>query len=161
MKLANCLAGAALACACTIAPAQQANSDRVVHVATNDPEMTAAIAHVQKTLPGFLTLASNPPVGTEGYKLKVAVTDANGTEHFWVAPFQAVGGVFRGAINNTPQVVRNVKLGQVIEFEQAHISDWGYVRDGKQIGSFTVCVLFSRMPKAVADGYRREHGFTC
>jgi len=35
------------------------------------------------------------------------------------------------------------------------------VKDGKQVGSFTVCVLYSRMPQALADQYRREHGFTC
>ena len=160
-KITNRLAGLVLACICTAACSQQAGADRVVMVESSDAAMNAAIVQARQTLPGFLTLAANPPAGTEGYKLKVAINDADNSEHFWIVPFEPTANGFRGMVSNTPQLVRNVRMGQVIEFDRSRISDWGYVCDGKQVGSFTVCVVLTRIPKAEADAIRREHGFTC
>lgn len=161
MNVATCLAGAALAAACSLVHAQKAAEDHIVHIATDDKAMRAAIQRAQATLPEFLVLAANPTAGTGDYRLKVAISDPNGTEHFWVAPFQIVRGGFRGVLDNTPQIVRNVKLGQIIYFKRAQISDWGYTRNGRQVGSFTVCVMMTQVPKAEADGYRRKYGFDC
>lgn len=161
MNIATRLAGAALAAACSQVYAQKTAEHRVVHVATDDKAMHAAIQRAQATLPAFLVLAANPAAGTGDYRLKVAISDPNGTEHFWVAPFKIVRGGFRGVLSNTPQIVRNVKLGQVIDFKRTQISDWGYTRNGRQVGSFTVCVMMTQVPKAEADGYRREYGFDC
>lgn len=155
------LALAVLAGSCSLAEAAPASEDRVVHVASTDKAMQAAIKQAQQTLPGFLVLAANPPAGTEGYRLKVEMSDPNGSEHFWVAPFKIVRGGFLGVIANEPQIVKNVKLGQVVQFKRARISDWGYVRNGRQVGSFTVCVLMTKVPQAEADRYRREFGFDC
>jgi uncharacterized protein YegJ (DUF2314 family) len=161
MRHAKRLAAGILACTCTVACSPQATERSTVKIESSDAAMSAAIRQAQQTLPGFLALAANPPAGTDGYKLKVAIEDGEETEHFWIAPFEATTGGFRGTVSNTPQLVRNVQLGQVIEFDRSRISDWGYVRDGKQVGSFTVCVMFSHVPKAEADAIRREHGFTC
>lgn len=51
--------------------------------------------------------------------------------------------------------------GDTIPFQRADISDWGYVQDGKQKGSFTVCVLFRRMPSEEVERYRTDYGFEC
>lgn len=161
MRIATLLTVAVLAAACRIAGAGPAPQDRVVHVEAADKAMNAAIGHAQQTLPGFLALAAKPPAGTKNYKLKVAVSDPNGTEHFWIIPFEPTASGFRGVVGNTPMTVKNVKEGQVIEFDRMRISDWGYERDGRQVGSFTVCVLFKQMPQVEADRYRREFGFDC
>ena len=155
------LAALALACTCTMAGAQKLAEDQVIQFASGDAAMNAAIHQARQTLPGFLALAANPPAGTGEYKVKVAIEDKGATEHFWIIPFQATATGFRGTLSNTPRTVGNVQLGQVIEFDRSRISDWGYVRDGKQVGSYTVCVMFARMPKAEADAIRRDHGFTC
>ena len=57
--------------------------------------------------------------------------------------------------------MRTVRAGQTLKFSRAEISDWGYLKDGRQVGSYTVCVLFKKMPKDQADYYRRNHGFDC
>ena len=49
----------------------------------------------------------------------------------------------------------------VVRFTRDEISDWGYVKDGRQIGSYTICVIFKKMPKDQADYYRKNHGFDC
>jgi uncharacterized protein YegJ (DUF2314 family) len=35
------------------------------------------------------------------------------------------------------------------------------VQDGKQKGSYTVCVMFKHMPAADVQRYRRDYGFEC
>lgn len=87
--------------------------------------------------------------------------DGPGTEHFWVIPFCPTDEGFDGVLANDPRIVRNVKAGQIIRFTKAEISDWGCIKAGRQIGSFTVCVLFKKMPLEQADYYRKNHGFDC
>ncbi|WP_244478742.1 DUF2314 domain-containing protein [Mesorhizobium sp. Root1471] len=51
--------------------------------------------------------------------------------------------------------------GQNITFSRDDISDWGYTRNGRQVGSYTVCVLFKKMLKEEADNYRTNYGYDC
>ena len=137
------------------------DEDEVVYIGTKDPDMIAAIRRARETLDGFLAIAADPPQNTSGFKLKVMVRDRGEVEHIWVTPFRALDVGFTGVIANEPKSVRIVKAGQVVRFTRAEISDWGYERDGRQVGSYTVCVLFKRMPKEQADYYRKNHGFDC
>jgi len=144
-------------------PAGQAkrDEDEVVLVGTNDPAMVAAIRTARASLDQFLATAAAPPPGTSEFKLKVMVRDGGSTEHFWVSPFRVTPAGFEGTLANAPRVVRNVRAGQLYRFKRDEISDWGYIRDGRQVGSFTVCALFKSMPRDQADYYRRNHGFDC
>ncbi len=161
MKTKNILVASCLAVLLPFAAAQKRDESEVVHVRDSDADMAAAIKEARRTLPAFLALAANPPEDTEGYKLKVMVTDRHGTEHFWVTPFKIERGGFSGTLANEPRVVRNVRGGQTIKFKQADISDWGYEKSGRQVGSYTVCVLFKQMPEDQASYYRQNHGFDC
>ncbi|PTE09934.1 hypothetical protein C9427_14395 [Mesorhizobium helmanticense] len=135
--------------------------DSVVTVADDDPDMTAAIAQARASLDEFLALSQTPPPGTDRFKLKVMITDGNETEHFWVIPFQRIETGFAGILANEPQAVHNVVAGQYIEFNRDYISDWGYTRNGHQVGSFTVCVMFKSMSKEEVDYMRSQRGFDC
>lgn len=142
--------------------AEQFDEDEVVWVEGEDPVMIEAIQNARKTLDGFLQKHSDNVPSVESYKLKVMLSDSNGTEHFWVTPFRTVAnGRFEGVLANEPQVVRSVSYGQVIEFDRSMISDWGYVENGKQIGSYTICALFKSMPKEQVEYYKQNHGFVC
>jgi uncharacterized protein YegJ (DUF2314 family) len=137
------------------------DENEVVFVGTTDPDMVAAMRQARASLDDFLSIAANPPPNTSGFKLKVMVRDGSDTEHFWVTPFRVIPNGFAGILANEPKVVRNFKAGQVVRFTHAEISDWGYIRGGRQVGSFTVCVLFKKMPKEQAEYYRKNHGFDC
>jgi uncharacterized protein YegJ (DUF2314 family) len=130
-------------------------------VETGDPEMDAAIRRARLSLDEFLKTAAAPPPATSGFKLKVAVRDNRNTEHFWVTPFRVTESGFEGILANEPRLVHTVKHGQTYRFTRADITDWGYEHSGRQIGSFTVCVVLGRVPKEQAEFYRREHGFDC
>ncbi len=148
-----------LLCAPLLAAA--APADQVVHIASADAEMNAAIQHAQDTLDGFLKISAAPPKGASHFKLKVRFSDANGIEHMWVKGFKQTGDKFVGELNDEPELVRNVRNGQTLTFARSDISDWGYAQDGKQKGSFTVCVMFKHMPLEEANRYRQEYGFAC
>lgn len=137
------------------------DDDRVVAVAVDDPDMAAATAQARASLDEFLALSQTPPPGTDTFKLKVMIKDGNVTEHFWVIPFQRTETGFAGILANEPQRVHNVVAGQYIEFNRDDISDWGYTRNGHQIGSFTVCVMFKSMSKEEVDYMRSQRGFDC
>ena len=130
-------------------------------ISEDDAEMDAAITHARATLDEFLSVMSRPPKGASGFKLKVELSDSNGTEHFWVEPFSKTATGFEGTLANDPEIVANVKLGQKIAFTGDQVSDWGYVLGGKQIGSFTVCVMMKHVPVEEADIYRKDYGFVC
>ncbi|WP_027055084.1 YegJ family protein [Mesorhizobium erdmanii] len=135
--------------------------DKTVIFTPGDPEMKMATAKALARLDEFLSLAEAPPAGADRFKLKVKVRDGNVTEHFWVIPFRRTETGFVGILANQPDEVKNVVLGQNIKFTRDDISHWGYTRDGRQIGSFTVCVMFKRMPKEEADYMRGKYGFDC
>lgn len=130
-------------------------------VAESDPDMAEAIRKAQSTLDTFLATAAAPPAGASNFKLKVEVKDGDQSEHFWVIPFAVTAQGFEGTLANEPNLVKTVKEGQLIRFARAEISDWGYEKNGRQVGSFTVCALFKTMPKADVEYYRKEHGFDC
>lgn len=150
-----------LALAPITAGAQSQGDDKVVNVARDDPDMAAAIAQARASLDQFLALSDAPPAGTTDYKLKVAVKDGDTSEHFWIIPFHKTATGFAGTLSNEPQAVHNVVAGQELEFTRDDISDWGYTRNGRQVGSFTVCVLFKTISKEEADYYRENYGFDC
>ena len=151
----------ALALQCHLALAQTRDEGEVVMAGTTDPDMRAAIRAARTELDSFLKIAASPPPNTSGYKLKVMVADAGNTEHFWVTPFRNTADGFEGILANDPKIVKNVQSGQVLRFKREEISDWGYVWNGRQVGSYTVCVLFKKMPPEQADYYRKNHGFDC
>lgn len=140
---------------------EKRDESEVVPIDRGDPEMEAAIRQAQATLDTFLQLAAKPPPNAFEFKLKVMVQEGRETEHFWVYPFRRISSGFEGSIANDPKIVRSVTAGQTIKFTRSEISDWGYVKDGRQVGNYTVCLLFKRMPKDQADYYRKNHGFDC
>lgn len=164
MKLAiRTMMSLMLALATGSAGAQGADpgDDKTIIFTPGDTDMAAAIAQALASLDEFLALSEAPPSGTDRFKLKVKVRDGNVTEHFWVIPFRRTETGFAGILANQPEEVRNVVLGQNIEFTRDEISDWGYTSDGHQVGSFTVCVMFKKMSKEGADYMRDKYGFDC
>jgi uncharacterized protein YegJ (DUF2314 family) len=78
--------------------------------------------------------------------LKIKITDQNDTEHFWATDIARQDGKLMGTINNDPEIVASVKLGDRVEIQEADISDWLYMRDGKMLGNETLKPLLKSMP---------------
>ena len=129
--------------------------DGVINIADDDPEMLAAIAKARDSLPQFWQVFEKRERGETDFALKVKITDKHGTEHFWLTDIERSNGQLHGIINNDPDTVQNVKLGERILIPEADVSDWLYMRDGKMVGNHTLRVLFKSMPAAEVQRYKQ------
>jgi uncharacterized protein YegJ (DUF2314 family) len=125
--------------------------DKVINVADDNPDMVAAITKARDTLPHFWKVFDKPERGESGFSLKVKITDKGGTEHFWATDIERRDGKIMGTINNDPNVVATVKLGNRIPIPEADISDWLYMRDKKMVGNETLKPLLKKMPAGEAE----------
>jgi uncharacterized protein YegJ (DUF2314 family) len=116
------------------------------YVADSDPEMAAAIAQAQATLPQFWQVFDTRAHGESGFLLVVRVADKGRIEHFVITDFERRDGRTMVTIRSDPKVVSSVKRGDRIEIPAEDITDWRYVRDGKEVGMRTAKVLLKRMP---------------
>ncbi len=128
--------------------------DPIIDIADDDPEMLAAISKALGTLPEFWKTFDKPEHGEREFSLKVKITDKRGTEHFWVIDLQKQTGKIMGTINNDPEILSSVKLGDRIEVPDADISDWLYMREDKMVGNETIRPLLKKLPAAEARKLR-------
>lgn len=137
------------------------DANEVVTADRQDQTISAAVREAQRGLDGFLQVAASRPAGTRDFRVQVMVEDDHGIETFWITHFRPLGQGFIGEVANEPRIVRSVTWGQQLRFSREQITDWGYLRNGRQVGSFTVCALLKQMPVEQAAFYRDEHGFDC
>jgi len=133
----------------------QSNDDRTISVSSDDAEMNAAIARARASLPDFWRVFEKRDRGETDFSLKVKITDKEKVEHFWVVDIERKDGKIFGIINNDPDIVQHVKLGDRITVNEADISDWLYLRNGKMVGNYTLRVLFKQMPKSEVEKYKQ------
>jgi uncharacterized protein YegJ (DUF2314 family) len=119
--------------------------DKIISVEDDDAEMNTAISNARRTLPEFWKEFENLSAGETDFALKLPITDANGTEHFWLTSIEKRDGQIFGTINNDPNTVKSVHNGQRIEILEAQVSDWMYMRNGKIVGNYTLRPLMKRM----------------
>ena len=130
----------------------------IVDIANGDPEMAAAIAKARATLPAFWA-SYEAPKGTEtGHSLKVrfvVVARRNSGEHIWIGEVKKLGdGRYSGRFANQPRDLPGKRIGDLVEFTEADISDWMFTRNGKIVGGETIRPTLKHMPKADADALR-------
>ena len=148
---------AMLACHFMLAGLSQqafAVEDSTVKVPNEDAAMNAAIKKARQSLPQFWSKLASPGSDETGFSLKVRIDEGDIGEHFWLIDIERKGDVIFGTINNTPDEVKSVAMGQRIQIDPAHISDWMYMRNRKIVGNETMRALLPRMPKRQADAFR-------
>lgn len=119
--------------------------DKVVNFATDDPVMNAAIAKARAGLPQFWDKFASHDATETGFALKVGISNGTNTEHFWCGNIEGTRESSTCVIDNEPEVVTTVKLGQRIEVKQEQISDWMYHLNGKIKGGETIRVIIPRL----------------
>lgn len=129
--------------------------ERVIGVPDDDTEMNAAIASARASLPSFWAELEKPKPGEENFALKVRITEAGKSEHFWLVDVTREKGVLSGRINNDPQDISTVENGQRYTFSQTDISDWMFMRNGRIVGNATLRPLLGRMEPQEAETYRK------
>lgn len=136
--------------------------DKVVTIATADPRLVAAKARAVATLDGFLDVALSHRAGTSKHAIKLAIADRGETEVFWLNDIQReANGRLSARIDNTPTLVKTVKLGQRLEFGRGDIVDWMYVQNGRMVGNHTICVLLNETTEPKLSEIVQRFGTDC
>ena len=151
----------ALLCAGCSQPVAVSNvQDRVVNVSRNDASMNAAMETARKTVGKFTAALANPKSTHSGFAVKMPISDGSETEHFWLSNVTFDGKLFHGNINNEPETVKTVKLGQAMTLTQTQMSDWMYLENGKLVGGYTIRVLRDVMTPAERAEFDKTMPFT-
>jgi uncharacterized protein YegJ (DUF2314 family) len=118
--------------------------------------MAAAVAKARATLPVFWASYEAPKSSEAGHSLKVRFpTGRNRGEHIWMMEVKRLpNGDFSGRFGNAPRDLPGRREGDLVQFREADITDWMFVRDGKIVGCETMKPLFRSMSKADADAFR-------
>lgn len=172
MKLLHIAIVAAIL-ASTAATATAEDNTPVYNVPRNDPLMMEATRKAKAGLDGFLAKLAAPPPGTESYAVKIGIVDdgdsfrvvsddsISGIEYFWLSNVIATGDGFRAEIDNSPELARNVRLGEEISFRKSDIFDWLYVDHGRMQGNYSACPALLTGPKEDLEAFERDYGVKC
>jgi uncharacterized protein YegJ (DUF2314 family) len=157
LRLAALLAALALPSPGLADPPPEHDAIPMVNVRTSDPKMNAAIAAARRTLPKFLALLADPPVGTRDYTFKYPL---EGWEHIWVDHVERRGDSLTGRLANIPEQ-EGYRLGQRVTVPISAVSDWAY-RDANGVmqGHRTTRALLPRLDPADAQSVREDMGWT-
>lgn len=132
----------------------------VVYVADDDPKMAAAVASARSTVDQFIAALDNPKPSQTGFSVKLPIKDGEHVEHMWVLPVHYKDGKFRGTINNEPDKVRTVKIGDEVEVAREQVSDWMYIENRKLKGGYTIRALRDSMKDTERNEFDRSVPFT-
>jgi uncharacterized protein YegJ (DUF2314 family) len=142
-----------LTCLCFCACGESENKpDTLIESGFDEQEMDAAIARARKEVGTFIAELSKPT--GENHAIKIPIADNGEIEHFWLIDVSYRNGQFEGVVNNEPGMVSNVRMGEKRKVNEARISDWMFMRDGKMFGNYTLRPLLKTMPEQEAEKYR-------
>lgn len=132
------------------------DADPTIEFTDTDPEMNAAIAEAQATLPEWLAILADPPPGVGDLTFKFPL---EGWEHIWVANVSREGDMLHGQLANNP-ASRGWALGDWVSVPLSAVSDWAYWgADDRAHGYRTIRVMLGRMSPAEARAVREAYGW--
>ena len=128
----------------------------IVDLSPADAEMNAAIAQARAALPAFWASYQAPKPSETGHSLKVRFPKPRtGHEFIWMAEVKKLAdGRYSGRFANSPRDLPGKRAGDLVEFGEADVADWMFLRNGKIVGGDTIKSTLKYMPKADADALR-------
>ena len=129
----------------------------IIALTSDDADMNAAIARARDTLPTFWASYDAPKPSETGHGLKVRfAVGRDRFEHIWMSDVEKLpDGDFSGRFANQPGDLPG-NAGDQVEFKQADITDWLFIRNEKVVGGETIKLLLKSMPKEQADAMRAQ-----
>jgi uncharacterized protein YegJ (DUF2314 family) len=128
--------------------------DKTIAIDGENAEMNAAIEKARASIDGFWQKFAEHGPNEDVFLIKLKLTDGTNIEHFWCGNIEGNAQDATCAIDNDPQTVKNVTIGQRVPVEPEIISDWMYFRDGKIVGGRTIRVLLNYLPPEEANELR-------
>lgn len=121
--------------------------DTVRMIQGDDEELVAAVEKARTTVNDFIKHFNDPEMEGAAFFVKREFIEGDQSEHMWLMVDSVTATHFSGVVNNDPQFVANVKIGDRIKVKHEDIGDWMVSHGDDMIGGFTVEVLMRRGQK--------------
>ena len=126
----------------------------------NDMQMEHAVQRARKNVGQFITAVQSPPPNSRDFQVKKLFVSKDGTaEHIWLANVKFVGNRFVGVVDNKPNKIVGLKIGDRESVNPDEVTDWSYVANGKLVGGYTVRVLFAEMSSDEKQQFEKQADF--
>jgi uncharacterized protein YegJ (DUF2314 family) len=139
---------------------QRQGEPDIYNVESNDKDMNEAIKKSRLTFDDFLKTFKNPKRNQTSFCVKMPFSTSYGAEHIWLVNIESNDDKLFGKVDNIPESITTIKLGDKIEIERTKISDWFYIVDNKLIGGLTIRVLRNRMTPVEKREFDQQFGVT-
>ena len=124
---------------------KRAGEPDIYTTADSDKEMNNAIKTAKGTLDKFQKALQNNEYDSGTTALKVKFSTPTGFEHIWLANITLDSGAYYGIIDNLPNKIKSIKMGDKIKIDQENITDWMFGKNGKLVGGFTIRLIHDRL----------------
>lgn len=114
-------------------------------ISDDDKQMDRAVENAQRTLGFFMAALHAKKDGDTVFEIKKGFIDGDKVEHLWIKRVTYDGKNFHGQIDNRPEEVSKVHMGQRVIVAPQEVTDWMFLKDGKLIGGYTTRVLYARL----------------
>ena len=135
------------------------NEPTIYNVEEDDSEMNKAIEKAKQTLDSFDYAYKNYTRVFTFFSLKKKFEENGNVEHIWIGNIQKFdNGKYIGVIDNLPEKIKNVKLGDTVEIDKKDVSDWMYIKNSELHGGYTIRLLRERMSEEERKKFDSESG---
>ena len=138
---------------------ERQNEPTIYNVEENDVEMNKAIEKAKQTIDSFDYAFKNNSRVFTFFGLKKKFEENGNIEHLWIGNIQKIeSGKYIGVIDNLPEKIKSVKLGDTVQIEKKEISDWMYIKKSELHGGYTIRLLRERMTEEERKKFDAESG---
>lgn len=121
--------------------------------------MNKAIEKAKQTIDSFDYAFKNNSRVFTFFGLKKKFEENGNIEHIWIGNIQKIeSGKYIGIIDNLPEKIKSVKLGDTVQIEKKEISDWMYIKKSELHGGYTIRLLRERMTEYERKKFDAESG---
>ncbi len=137
---------------------KRSGEPEIYHVPGDDEVMNRATEAAKNTIKTFDSALRSRNPSSQRFSLKAKFDKPYGAEHIWVGNISINNGRYFGVVDNVPNAIPNLKIGDAIEVN--NITDWMYIENGVLRGGYTIRVLRDRMSAEERKAFDAEFGVT-
>jgi len=115
-----------------------------------DAEEAAAMKEARETFDKFVETSMDLDSAGVGYVAYVMVQqdDPKTEEVVMVDSVEPNGDGYKGMVSMDPTSIKDIAMGDEIQFKKGHVVEWRYIDEGKVVGAHHHRVIRSRMSEA-------------
>ncbi len=134
------------------------NEPTIYLVNDDDKEMNTAIEEARQNIGKFDIALKEKKNRFDNFCLKVCFETEEHKEHIWICDITIKNNDFFGVINNLPEYIIDINIGDTVKINKENISDWMYTDNGILKGGYTIRLLRNRMSETERIQFDTEVG---